>query len=722
MSKKNRLRKKMREMNFASIPQMPAVTSPMRNPEDEMLSKAKRNVSEIEGRLAKKTMIAGMSRTAGMMIDGYSSTISNYTPGFVLESYRNSYASGLGIKSGVYDIPSFITLMNSKNGGIIQWPSCLQEKFSWFRWYARSDSLVGRALDLLTDLPRTKITLTIPKFVPEERRDEVKELFEDQVRTLELFKKSGDILYERNCIGMVYLFCEWDKENRLWKRIQMLPPEEVFVFEIGFSEEKRIEYRPRRYIQMLQGSVSNHNNNLEEEIIDNVPKEIVDAITQDGYIALDWNHMNGSFCECIARRKSPYMDVSPSILDRILTPLQLKDFYKFTQLALASRNMSPKYLLKAPNATIEELEDLRMQWDISYNEPDYSIAGNYEYSIDKLDSRDRLLDIGSEIERLDNEIYVGLGITKEMLTGEGSYSGSKTTTDILNTMFMQERETLVDFFENKLFIPICEARGWYTIGKNNIKKYWCPKVGFNRLTIRDNDEVFQNLFQLYQKGSLPIEIIYELFNLDASEVSEKLYQDLFTVRDSSFNELIRSLLSEAASNLGEKSNFSEIIAKYLNLKVQEQPQAGGQEGGGEGGMPDLPSLLGGQAGGQEGDQETGGQEAQQTSDESQKFLEQALAPGLGETVPEPGQQEPAKEEPEEGKLDIDSISDAVAEELPSDASPEDIIQKLISKEKQWDTLTQYEKEVVIDDCIRDLPSDATPQQILEQIVIKAGGL
>jgi len=682
--------------------------------EDNMIRKAKQNVSDIENRLSKKTVLAGRSRTAGMMIDGYSSTISNYTPGFVLESYRNSYASGLGIKSGVYDIPSFITLMNSKNGGIIQWPSCLQEKFSWFRWYARSDALVGRALDLLTDLPRTKITLTIPKFVPEERRSEVKELFEDQVRTLNLFQKSGDILYERNCIGMTYLFCEWDVERRLWKRIQMLPPEEVFVFEIGFSEEKRIEYRPRRYIQMLQGNISDNNNGLEEEIVSSVPKEIVDSITSDGYIALDWNHMNGSFCECISRRKSPYMDVSPSIIDRILVPLQLKDFYKFTQLALASRNMSPKYLLKAPNATPEELEDLRMQWDISYNEPDYSIAGNYEYAIEKLDSRDRLLDISSEIERLDNEIYVGLGITKEMLTGEGSYAGSKTTTDILNTMFTQERETLVDFFENKLFIPICEARGWYTVGENGIKKYWCPKVGFNRLTIRDNDEVFQNLFQLYQKGSLPIEIIYELFNLDVSEIEEKIYKDLFTVRDASFNELIRNLLSEAASNLGEKSNFSEIVAKYLNLKIQGQPQ----EGNGEGGIPDFSSLLGGQAGGQE----SGGQEAPQTSDESNKFLQQALAPVLGESITETGVQEPSKEEPEEEKLDINSISDAVAEELPSDASPEEIIQKLISKEKQWDDLTKYEREVVIDDCIRDLPSDATPQQILEQIIIKAGGL
>lgn len=697
----------------------------------------------VKDRIAKKTLLAGgfgtgeMDRTAGMMLDGLNSSVPNYAPGFVMESYRNSYASGLGYKSGVYDIPTFITLMNSKNGGIIQWPSCLQERYSWFRWYARSDGIVGRALDLLADLPLSKISLHIPKHVPEAMREEVKELFEDQTRQLELFKRCGELLYERNSIGNVFVFVQWDEENMRWKRIQMLPPEEVFVFEIPFSEEKRIEYRPRKLIQMIQGSTSSSAfQGLDDEIIKNVPKEIVDSITNEGCILLDSDPMNGSFCEHIVRRKSQYLDLSSSLLDRVLVPLQLKDFYKFTQLALASRNMSPKYMVIAPQCTPAELDDLRAQWDMSYLDPDFSIVANYDFHVDKVDSRDRLLDIASEIERLDNEIYSALGVTKELLTGEGSYSGSKTTVEIIHTMFLREREILVDFIENRLFIPICEKRGWFTIGKNNIKKYWCPKVGFNRLTIRDNQEVFESLFQLYQKGSLPVEIIYELFNLDTTEIDAKLYQDLFTIRDSTFNEFVRGVLSEAGRGFFENSDIGEKLGKYLNLKYSK-PQ---EDGGGMGGMGGMGAGQPPPEGGQPPQEED---QSQELSDlVSQAFGDNAQpAPEQGEPQAEPSapmsesspqapessvlapQTEPkGPEQTSFNKEDMDKRAEEVASELPFDASAEDIISKIISKEKSWNSLTDYERDLVIDDAISALPENATDEDIMKQIILKTGGI
>jgi len=654
-------------------------------------------------RVAKKALMAGgmnqgMDRTAGMMLDGISSTYSNYAPGFVLESYRNSYASGLGYKSGVYDIPTFITLMNAKNGGIIQWPTCLQERYNWFRWYARSDGIVGRALDLLADLPLSKISLHIPKYVPDGMRGEIKDFFEDQVKKLELFKRCGEILYERNCLGNAFVWAEWDDVGNRWNRLQLLPPEEVFVFEIPFSDDKRIEYRPRRLVQMLLGNVSSSNfNGLDEEIVDKIPKDLKDNMVNDGCIRLDSNPLNGSFCEHISRRKSPYMDLSSSLLDRILVPLQLKDFYKFTQLALASRNMSPKYMVIAPECTPSELDDLRAQWDMSYLDPDFSIVANYDFRVDKVDSRDRLLDIASEVDRLDNEIYSAMGVTKELLTGEGSYSNSKISVEILHTMFLRERETLIDFIENRLFVPICEKRGWYEEDKNGVKKYWCPTVGFNRLTIRDNQEVFDSLFQLYQKGSLPVEVIYELFNLDTTEIDKKMYQDLFTIRDPSFNELVRDLLSGAGRALGEGSDITAKLAKYLKLELtKSQEDGGGQvEGQTEGDVGSLEELVGTALDDSPSAEQTGGEE--------------------DSTV--------ATEEGSEAQVKVDhSRVDEIVNELPSDATAEEIIEKIISKQKTWDGLTEYERNLVIDDVISELGDKATPDEILSKIILKTRGI
>jgi hypothetical protein len=377
--------------------------------------------------------------------------------------------------------------------------------------------------------------------------------------------------------------------------------------------------------------------------------------------------------------------------------LQLKDFYKFTQLALASRNMSPKYMVIAPECTPSELDDLRAQWDMSYLDPDFSIVANYDFRVDKVDSRDRLLDIASEVDRLDNEIYSAMGVTKELLTGEGSYSNSKISVEILHTMFLRERETLIDFIENRLFVPICEKRGWYEEDKNGVKKYWCPTVGFNRLTIRDNQEVFDSLFQLYQKGSLPVEVIYELFNLDTTEIDKKMYQDLFTIRDPSFNELVRDLLSGAGRALGEGSDITAKLAKYLKLELtKSQEDGGGQvEGQTEGDVGSLEELVGTALDDSPSAEQTGGEE--------------------DSTV--------ATEEGSEAQVKVDhSRVDEIVNELPSDATAEEIIEKIISKQKTWDGLTEYERNLVIDDVISELGDKATPDEILSKIILKTRGI
>ena len=659
-------------------------------------------VDEVKARRVNISAVAGgMQREAGMMLDGMNTTNLSYTPGFVLEGYRNSYASGLGYKSGTYDIPTFVQVMNQKNGGIIQFPMSLQERYSLFRYYARTDSLVGRALDLLSDLPMSKISLHIPKHVPDGLRDEIKEFFEDQVVKLDLFNNCSSILYELNCIGGTNLFVEWDEENKRWERIQMLPPEEVFSFEVPFSDDKRIEYRPRRIISLIEGQSSH--NELEQQIIDSIPQDIKDSIVSDGCILLDSNPLNGSFCHTIARRKAPYMDLSSSILDRVLVPLQLKDYYKYTQLSLASRNMTPKNLVVAPNCSPTDLDLLRTQIDLSYLDPDYTICTNFEVKWDTIGSRDRLLDLSSEYERLDNEIFSAMGVTRELLTGEGSYSGTKITVEILNTMFLRAREILVNFIEQKLFLPICEKRGWYSVGKNGVKKYFYPKVGFNRLTIRDNAEVFESMFQLYQKGSLPVEIIYDLFNLDPTEIDDKLYKDLFTVRDSTFNEFMRNVLGDVGRKLADESNVSEKVSKYLRLTPK--PAQGEVSGGAAaGGTPDLASLLGG-----ESPAETGVQ-----SPESQEIHE--------ESIPETGREEGAGKTILDKDADIESRADEIVTELPSVAKPEDIMEMIVNKQKKWEELTENERDAISDLVIRELPDNATDEDIIKQIILKSKGV
>jgi len=398
-------------------------------------------------------------------------------------------------------------------------------------------------------------------------------------------------------IGNVYLFHEWDDKKKLWARAVMLPPEEVFVFQYPFSENKRVEYKPERLIRLIKdgsgsavGAPSNSqlpggdncgHEGMDEKIIQNVPEELVKMVNKEGCIVMDTDPMTGSFVHHVARRRSPYMDLGSSVLERVLVPMLQKEHFRYTQLSLASRNMTPKNLITAPGLMPTEVDDLRTQVDLSYLDPEYSIITNYEVTWEQIGTSDRLLDLNNEYERIENQIFAGLGVTRELLTGEGTWSGNKITVDILNTMFLLTREVLVNYIEKKLFIPICEAHGWYDEDDNGIRDYWYPKVGFNRLTIRDNAEVFDSLYQLYQKGSLPVDIIYELFNLNTEDIDTKLYEDLFTVKDANFNRVVEEISGETGRAIVERTEIVEKVAKYLGLQVQQPAEGEGEGGGGE---------------------------------------------------------------------------------------------------------------------------------------------
>ena len=590
-------------------------------------------MDEKKRRIAKKAVGAGgfgFQKQAGMMLD-FSQDESHYQSGYQLEAYRTSYAYGLGGRSGTYDVPRYFVQMNEQNGGILYWPTTLKEKYSWYRYWARTDPYIGRALELLSDLPMSKLTLTMPKAtkgLTKKKREEILRFFKYQMEVIGGFETCQSILWEWNMIGNVYMFHEWDEKRKMWSRAVMLPPEEVGVFEYPFQQNKRVEYRPERLIKLIEdgmpaeasdiptGEECDHSD-MQAKIIEGIPDELKEMVRREGCIVMDSDPMTGSFVHHIARRKSPYQDLGASVLERVLVPMLQKEHFKYTQLSLCSRNMTPKNLVTAPGLLREELDDLRTQIDLSYLDPEYTIVTNYEVTWEQIGAQDRLLNLDSEYERIDRQVFAALGVTRELLTGEGAFSGSKITVDILNTMFLLTREVLQNYIEKSLFIPICEAHGWYEEDENGIKDYWYPRVGFNRLTIRDNAEVFDSLFQLYQKGSLPVDIIYELFNLNSDEIDAKLLEDLFTVKDANFNRIVEEISGETGRALVENSDIVEKVAKYLSLDYQAPA---GEEGGGGGEFGDFGDFGGGG-----GEEQPGG-----LSDEDVD----AMADGIAEALPE----------------------------------------------------------------------------------------
>jgi hypothetical protein len=110
------------------------------------------------------------------------------------------------------------------------------------------------------------------------------------------------------------------------------------------------------------------------------------------------------------------------------------------------------------------------------------------------------------------------------------------------------------------------------------RKYNHSRVRFNRLSIRDNAEVYDQLFQLHQKGSVALRWLLDIHNIDSEENSQALLEDVATNRDPTFNRILEGAYTALAERLANDTDLFDRIKEGLNLdtvsKLQGQPGPG----------------------------------------------------------------------------------------------------------------------------------------------------
>ena len=165
-------------------------------------------------------------------------------------------------------------------------------------------------------------------------------------------------------------------------------------------------------------------------------------------------------------------------------------------------------------------------------------------------------------------------MTESLLSGESTYSGDRLHLEVINTRYMLLREVLQDMVEEHFFKPMCKRMGFVEEDEDEILTVIVPRLSFTRLALRDNSDTFDALFNLYQKGSLDIDIILDLLNIDPTTTKEKLERDFATFNDALFNEVLRAAYSATGSALAEKTDLTQQIAARLKLKYTETKEEG----------------------------------------------------------------------------------------------------------------------------------------------------
>jgi len=502
-------------------------------------------------------------------------------------------------------------------------PQNLRERRAWYRHFYNSTEIIGAAIDLHSTIPLSKIKLQKPKAKNEHLAEYSYRFFDKMSERLKMLRSLSEISHEFWLIGNCHTFAEdhnpYDglskdaraaleargkaqsdmllKEYRItdtdpnyigWRKLIILPPDQVRVTKIPFADNPLIEYLPdpetKAAITRFEESGGDAFKNLSKSSRPDVPEEIREQVSRGGTIPLEQDPNAGSFVFHFARKKSQYETNGVSILERCVNTLLVKDKLRQAQTSIASRHMTPIRVVTAEDLSEMDVEDLRSQIDMALMDPDYSIVANYQISWEEYGSNQRLLDLSAEFERYDSDLYAGLGVTKEMMTGEASYSGSKITLELLNIQYLLFRDMLQEYIEKYLFEPVARRKGFVETDKYGNEKVIYPKISFARLSIRDNDSVFDQLMQLYNKGSVPIEDIYDLIGIDSTTATARLKSDLLSVNDSAFNDLVRGVYQAAANEMPNRTDIMSKLATALGVTYKEPTEeAGGEAAGGGGG-------------------------------------------------------------------------------------------------------------------------------------------
>ena len=500
----------------------------------------------------------------------------------------------------------------------LELPQSLYEQWNYYRFFYRKNPFVGQAIDLHTELPLSKVRLNIPKAKNRELALQATGWCERWARRIGLLHRLLAIVHEWHLIGEVFIWCEdanpempedlmyedvhvvvdgddgtgearierrlredqsaaveWLKKNyRGWTAIRCLPPEQTHMESFNFTDEKLVELVPDAKTKRIIEAADSGDPRA-QRIVDSMADDIVMAVREGRNIPLNTDPEAGSFVHYLANKKSDYEPRGHSVLERCLQSLVHFDKLRQANASIASRHMTPIRIVYAEDMDAADTDALREQVDLALQDPDFSIIANFQITWEEMGSDQRLLDLSGEMDLLSRELYAGLGVTEGLLTGESSYSGDKISLEVINTRYMLLRELLQDFTEEYLFKPMCKRMGFVELDDDGNEQVVYPRLSFTRLALRDNSDTFDSLFNLYQKGSLDVDVILELLNIDPVSTREKLERDFFTPNDSTFNEVLRNMYSEVGRKLVEESDVVPKIAKNLGLNHTPPKEDGG---------------------------------------------------------------------------------------------------------------------------------------------------
>lgn len=519
-----------------------------------------------------------------------------------------------------------------------------------YRYFYRSNPIIAQIIDTHTDLLMSKARIVPPENVPEILRDYCTKFTKDWIKKSNFEIQLRNNHRGTNIYGYSYMVFD-DDTSKLKNQLQPLgrvsqdyaqlnEDDQKFVAEtekLYATDPKKVPLKDRlRYLDIkclnkLENDytgpdrclvynpldINKEHRNLEtgyEGIFVGVSTEAISAPDQQalkthgytkGWIDLiedaKGNNQNDLLIDNNPHNSLPFLAVMErpertSLIHRVLHDAFLYDVGRRAEMVNLLMFGKIGRIYKAPNASPDQIIALEDQIYELHADPTYVIVTNFDLSVEEVGVRtkDQATELAGNQEKNNNTISTALGLPMSFISNESQYSGANITLEVINVVYNSQKDYIVNTMNEKVFKPISMRKGLVTLDEWGDLIVVAPQLAFTRMALRD-DSVTSNLFNLYTKGSLPVEIIYEIFNLDTSEIERSLRKDAFTLRDSTFNDLMRDVYNSVSASIATSDEIVKKICDSLGIKKVELMPADSGMGGGAGGGDDFG--MGGDLGG-----------------------------------------------------------------------------------------------------------------------------
>lgn len=456
----------------------------------------------------------------------------------------------------------------------IETPTKRQDLNQWYRQYAKYDPLVGAAIAFHAEFP-------LSDFEIEHQDPQVKEFFNEQKERLGLHQFLILMAQEYYTVGECFPFGFLDdvKSPSMWTRFILLDPDMVRINTHPLVQSDRpytISIVPNRDLIRI---VSNGPNDpVTGKLYQSLPSDFIDAARTGKEIKLPDIQVSH-----FKRTVNYFSTRGESIISRVIYWLMYRDKLLDGQWAVVDRHISPKefYFIGEPGDPADSAElaafaaALQQQW----TSPNQAIIWHHAVKVQWEGAEGRILKLGPELDFIERQILIGLGISKALILGEGpGYSAASVAYNALISRYLTFRQTLEKWLLKAVFEPLCHIHQIYKpvpahlvsrFRIRGVRQPDLPRIIWHKGELHNDVARADFLLRLRDKKLVSGDTILRHMNIDPEIES-------------------RNMVSEAVREKLRQKQIADAVGGAVATPSVVTPGAAEP---GQGALPSLPEVL-----------------------------------------------------------------------------------------------------------------------------------